>query len=98
MSEAQSYTNLKTLYNEHQYDSRCIWNIDKSRYQAFQYGFAKVFAKRGLKGVHKIIPAERKWLNVLSTINASKGTIPNYYFFKDVRNYVAYCEPTNHVY
>ena len=48
-----------------------------------------------MKGVHKIIPAEREWLSVLSAINALGQTIPNYYIFKGVRklrNYTALCE------
>ena len=35
--------------------------------------------------MHQVVPAERKWLSVLSTINASGSTIPNYYIFKGVK-------------
>ena len=48
-----------------------------------------------MKGVHKIISAEREWLSVLSAINALGQTISNYYNFKGVRklrNYIALCE------
>ena len=54
-----------------------------------------MFAKKGIRGVHKVIPAEREWLSVLSAINAQGESIPNYYIFKGVRklnNYVALCE------
>ena len=91
----QFYTNLENLYNEHHYEPQCIWNIDETGCQAFQSGSAKVFAKRGIRGVHKVILAEREWLSVLIAINANGGTIPHYYIFKGVkqiRNYVAYCE------
>ena len=54
-----------------------------------------MFAKKRIRGVHKVIPAEREWLSVLSAINAQGEFIPNYYIFKGVRklnNYVALCE------
>ena len=52
------YSNLDLLYQEHKYTPNCIWNIDESRCQASQNGLGKVFAKRGVRGVHQIIPAE----------------------------------------
>ena len=73
----------------------CIWNIDETGCQASQEGLTKVFAKRGIKGVYKVVPAERKWLSVLTAINASGQWISNYYIFKGVRklrNYVIKCE------
>ena len=72
-----------------------MWNIDETGCQATQSGQAKVFAKRGVKGVHKIVPEEREWLSVLSAINASGQTIPNYYIFKGIRklrDYTMLCE------
>ena len=57
---AQYYSNLESLYNEHHYDSRCIWNIDEFRCQALQSGLAKVFAKRDLREVYKVIPAKKE--------------------------------------
>ena len=92
---AQFYINVESFYNEHHYDSSCIWNIDESRCQALQNGLAKVFTKRGLKRVQKVILVKREWLSVFSTINANGETILHYYIFKGVRhirNYVAYCE------
>ena len=69
--------------------------MDESSCQASQNGLGKVFAKRGVRGVHQVIPTEREWLNVLSAINAARGTILNYYIFKGVRklrDYTTYCE------
>ena len=69
--------------------------MDESSCQASQNGLGKVFAKRGVRGVHQVIPTEREWLSVLSAINANGGTIPNYYIFKGVRklrDYTTYCE------
>ena len=91
----QFYTNLENLYNEHHYEPQCIWNINETKCQASQSGSTKVFAKRSIRGVHKVIPTEREWLSVLIAINANEGTIPHYYIFKrvkQIRNYVAYCK------
>ena len=48
-----------------------------------------------MRGVQKIVPGEREWLSVLSAINASGQTIPNYYIFKGIRklrDYTMFCE------
>ena len=42
-----------------------------------------------------MIPNEKEWLSVLTTINANGETIPNYYIFKGMRprrNYLALYE------
>jgi hypothetical protein len=41
-----------------------------------------MLTKVGSKLVHSIIPNERKWLLVLSSINAHGNCIPNFYIFK----------------
>ena len=61
---------LEWLYLQHNYAVDCIWNVDESGCQANQNGLGKVFAKKGIRGVHKVIPAEREWLSVLSAIIA----------------------------
>ena len=56
---------------------------------------AKVFVRRRIKGVHKVIPTEKEWLSVLSAINANRYHIPNNYIFKGVRrlrDYTIFCE------
>ena len=58
-SVAEFYSNLATMYNTHYYPLNCVWNIDETCCQATQSGQAKVFAKRGVRGVHKIVPGER---------------------------------------
>ena len=80
---AQFNTNLESLYFEHNYDPKCIWNIDEFGCQTSQIGLGKVFAKRGIREIYKVIPMEREWLSALSTINAHGGTIFNYYMFKE---------------
>ena len=92
---AEFYNNLGSLYDKHSYPPYCIWNIDETGCSASQSGLAKVFAKKGIKGVHKTMPSEREWLSILTAINASGETIPHYYIFKGVRqlrNYVIRCE------
>ena len=83
------------MYNIHYYPPNCIWNIDETSFQAIQSGQIKVFTKRGVRSVYEIIPAEREWLSVLSTINANGETIPNYYIFtriQKLRDYTMFCE------
>ena len=83
------------MYNTHHYPPNCVWNIDEIGCQATQSDQAKVFSKRGVRGVHKIVLGEREWLSLLSAINASGQTIPNYYIFKGIRklrNYTMFCE------
>ena len=92
---AKFYSNLEVLYLEPNYLENCIWNVDESGCQANQNRLGKVFAKRGVRGIHHIIPSEREWLSVLSAVNANGEFIPNYYIFKGIRkikNYVALCE------
>jgi hypothetical protein len=48
-------------------------------------GGGRVFAHRGAKNVHSIIPNEREWLSVLSCINAAGEKVPNFYIFKGMR-------------
>ena len=82
---AQLYSNLESLYEKHCYPPNCVWNVDETSCQPSQSGLTKVFAKRSVKVVHKIIPGKRKWVSVLIAINASGRWIPNYYIFKGVR-------------
>ena len=92
---ARFYINLEVLYQEHNCPLGCIWDVDESGCQGSQNDLGKVFAKRGVRGIHKIIPTEREWLSVLTTINANGTTIPNYYIFKGIRkskDYTLFCE------
>ena len=92
---AKFYANLELLYLQDNDPPNCIWNLDESGCQVSQNGLGKVFAKRRIGGVHQTIPAERKWLSVLSAVNGDGGTIPNYNIFKEVRRMkdnVIFCE------
>ena len=89
------YENLENLYNKHHYQSSEIWNVDESRANASKNGVERVFAAKGTRSVHSMIPNEREWLSVLAAINANGDTIPNFYIFKGIRprsNYLALCE------
>jgi hypothetical protein len=54
-----------------------------------------VWALRGSRTVHSLIPNEREWVTVLSCINASGQSIPGFYIFRGKRvmmNYIQNCE------
>jgi hypothetical protein len=90
------YHNLQTLYGQHKYNSNHIWNCDESGAQAGRNGGGTlVFARRGSKAVHSIIPDEREWLSVLTCVNAAGEYIPHFFIFKGKRmrrNYIERCE------
>jgi hypothetical protein len=69
------YKNLKLLYMEHNYPLDHIWNCDESGAQVGRTGGSRIFSRREAHNVHTLIPNERKWLSVLSCINASGGHI-----------------------
>jgi hypothetical protein len=79
------YHNLEQLYAQHGYMPNRIWNFDETRVQAGKSGGGRVFACRGAKNVHSLIPDEREWLSVLSCINAAGEKIPIFYIFKGIR-------------
>jgi hypothetical protein len=77
------YHNLQTLYVEHKYSANHIWNCDESGAQAGRNGGGTlVFARRGSKAVHSIIPSEREWLSVLTCVNAAEHYIPHFFHFQ----------------
>jgi hypothetical protein len=79
------YHNLEQLYAQHGYTPDHIWNSDETGAQAGKSGRGRVFAHRGAKNVHSVIPNEREWLSVLSCINAAGEKVPNFYIFKGMR-------------
>jgi hypothetical protein len=79
------YHNLSELYAEHEYAPDHIWNSDETGAQAGKSGGGRVFAHRGAKNMHSVIPNEREWLSVLSCINAAGEKVPNFYIFKGMR-------------
>ena len=89
------YENLENLYNKYHYQPSEIWNVYESKANASKNGVGRVFAAKGTRSVHSMIPNEREWLSVLTTINANGDTISNFYIFKGIRprgNYLALCE------
>ena len=79
------YHNLQQLYSEHQYAPDHIWNSDETGAQGGKSSGGRVFACRGAKDVHTVIPNEREWLSVLICVNAAGGKVPNFYIFKGKR-------------
>jgi hypothetical protein len=92
---ASFYRNLEELYKTHKYAPENIWNCDESGAHARRNGSGLVWALRGSRIVHSLIPNEREWVTVLSCINASGQSIPRSYIFRGKRvmhNYIELCE------
>ena len=54
-----------------------------------------MWAKRGSKSIHSMVPNEHEWLTVLTYINTVGQSIPGFYIFKGKRirpNYIIHCE------
>ena len=90
------FQNLSDLYEQHQYKQCQIWNLDESSAMANKNGTTKVLAKKGARTMQTIAPGSRKWITVLSCVNAVGQCLPNFYIFKGVRNtnknYTILCE------
>ena len=83
------------MYTRHKYPDTHIWNCDESEVQAGRNGGGRVLAKKWIRSVHTVTPDEREWLSVLSCINASGTSIPNFYIFEGRsfrRNFIIRCE------
>jgi hypothetical protein len=79
---ATFYSNLKNLYDKHQYEPSHVWNADESGCQAGRNGGRRVLAKAGTINVRQVMPNEREHVIVLTCVNASGEHIPNLYIFK----------------
>ena len=84
-SIAQFYQNLEELYLLHNYKSWQIWNCDESSAQANNDRERVVLARRGTRSIHTIVFLDKEWLLVLVVVNFVRGTMPNYYVFKEKR-------------
>ena len=94
-SVASLYENLQQAYDQHKYLPSHIWNADESGAQAGRGGGSTlVFARRGTRSVHSILPNSKEHLIVLTCVNAAGHSIPNFYIFKGKRNknYILKCE------
>ena len=89
------FANLQELYEKHDYPPERIWNCDESGAQVRQNGGGRVWAKRGSRSVHNVVPNEHEWLIVLTCINTAGESVPGFYIFKGKRircNYIIHCE------
>ena len=69
--------------------------MDESSANASRNEVGRVFAPKGSRNVHTLIPNEREWILVLTAINVQGETMPNFYIFKGIRpkrNYLALCK------
>ena len=89
------YSNLEHLYNKENYPAERIWNSDETSAQAGRNGGGRVWARKGSRSVHKVLPNEREWITNLTCVNAASEHIPGFYIFRGKRlrsNYVIHCE------
>ena len=89
------YSNLSSLYDKEKYPPYRIWNCDETGAQAGRNGGGLVWAKKGTRSVHNLMPNEREWLTNLTCINAAGECILGFYIFRGKRireNYLAHCE------
>ena len=89
------YSNLEQLYNKENYPVERIWNFDKTDAQAGRNGGGRVWARKGSRSVHKVLPNEREWITNLTCVNATGDHIPGFYIFRGKRlrsNYVIHFE------
>ena len=54
------YKNLQSIYNQREYHPSHIWNVNESGANTSRNQVGKVFAPRGLRNVHILIPNERE--------------------------------------
>ena len=76
------YANLERIHEKYNYQPNCIWNVNEIGCQPSRSDLVKVFAKRNVKDVYKIIQVEEEWLTVFSASNANGEHISNYNIFK----------------
>jgi hypothetical protein len=92
---ASFYRNLEQLYRTHRYPLHNIWNCDESGTQAGRNGGELVWALRGSRTIHFLMPNEREWVTILSCINANGESILGFYIFRSkgvMTNYIQFCE------
>ena len=89
------YKNLEDLYAKYQYPPEHIWNCDESGAQVGRNGGGQVWAKKGSRFVHTVVPNDHEWLTVLTCVNIVGWSILGFYIFKGKRirrNYIVHCE------
>ena len=89
------YSNLEQLYSKENYPAKRIWNSDETGAQAGRNGGGRVWARKGSRSVHKVLPNEREWITNQTCVNAAGDHIPSLYIFRGKRlrsNYVIHCE------
>ena len=94
-NERSFYNNLKQLYSKENYPPERIWNSDETGAQVGRNGGGRVWAQKGSRSVHKVLPNEREWITNLTCVNAAGDHIPGFYIFRGKRlrsNYVLHCE------
>jgi hypothetical protein len=90
------YTNLYTLYNQHNYTQYCVWNSNEIRIQIGKQVGKKVLTKNGSNVVYSTIPKFREWLIINIVMNVTRFLLPRFYIFRRERlrgDYIKLCKP-----
>jgi hypothetical protein len=74
------YDNLTSLYDTYQYSPSCIWDHNESRNLVGRNG-GYILVKTRSQNAHQVVPNEWEWLMVLTCINVTDESIPNFYIF-----------------
>ena len=96
-STSTFYNLLETVYNAENYLPSHIWNVDEiGVYAAKGNSSIKVIAKKRSKSVRRTIVDNRKWMSIMTYINAIGSYISNLYIFKrktkPLIDYITKCE------
>ena len=75
------YSNIQQLYNKENYPAERIWNSDETGAEACRNGGGRVWARKGSRFVHKVLPNEREWITNLTCVNVAGDHIPGFYLF-----------------
>ena len=75
------YCNLEQLYCKGNYLAERIWNSNEIGAHVGRNGDGRVWARKGSRFVHKVLPNERKRITNLTCINAAGDHIPDFYIF-----------------
>jgi hypothetical protein len=81
-SWSKFYTNLVSLYNQHQYPFDHIWNNDEIGVHESKQVGAWVLSKRGSNEVYNTIPKSQEWLIINCIINVAHGSLLGFYIFR----------------
>lgn len=63
------------MYNQHNFDVKHIWNLNKTRIQATEQSRQRVLAQKCSNQIYKTVPMSQKWYNYKCAINATSEVL-----------------------